>query len=246
MGLETDTLKGSSPPLFTASFTDHLIELRRRIITTFLVFMLATLLSYPLAQPLLLRIKADLLNDLPLIVIDPTEAVVAYVNVSLLIGFIITLPVMTYNIWAFITPALKNREKKLILYLVVPSVVMFLIGVSFGYFLLIPMALRFLLADVQPLATPMLSLGSTISFVSALLMALGIVFQWPLITAALGKLGIVKSSAFAKYRRHAIVVIVLAAGILTPDPTIAPQLILSFPMIILYEFGIITSKMAGG
>ena len=211
-----------------------------------IVFFIVAVASYPLAGPVLLKMKSDLLGDVPLVIIDPTEAVVAYVNVSILIGFILTLPVSIYHLWAFLNPALRRQERKMILYLIVPSVAMFLAGVAFGYFILVPMALRLLIFESYPLATPMLSLGSTISFISTLLLALGIVFQWPLITAALGRFGLVKSRTLAEYRRHSIVLIVLAAGIITPDPTIVPQLILSVPMMLLYELGIITSKVAGG
>ncbi len=140
------------------SFTAHLAEFRRRMLSSLAVFLLATLLSYPLAQPLLIRIKSDLLGGLPLIVIDPTEAVVAYVNVSILIGFLLSLPVFTYHMWAFISPALARSERRMILQFVIPSAVMFLAGVSFGYFVLVPLALRFLLDGIAPLATPMLSL----------------------------------------------------------------------------------------
>jgi sec-independent protein translocase protein TatC len=186
------------------------------------------------------------LGGIPLVIIEPQEAVVAYVNVSILIGCLITLPVFTYNMWAFIAPALMKREKTLILCLVAPSVLMFLLGVAFGYVILLPAALRFMIDEAAPLATPMISLGSAISLITSMLLALGIVFQWPLITAALGRLGIVKAGSLSAYRRHAIVLIVLLAGIITPDPSIVPQLILSVPMVMLYELGILTSKIAGG
>ncbi|MFH0862445.1 MAG: twin-arginine translocase subunit TatC [Candidatus Altiarchaeota archaeon] len=230
----------------TDSFTDHLIELRRRTVSALIVFLIASVASYPLAQPMLLKIKSDMLPDASLVIIDPAEAVTAYVNVSLLMGFILALPATVYHMWAFLDPALRRQERKMMLFLIVPSVSLFLAGVAFGYFILVPTALRFLLDSSEPLATPMLSLASTISFVTTILLALGFLFQWPLITAVLGRLGFLKAGTLSQYRRHSIVFIILAAGIITPDPTIIPQLILSAPMMLLYETGIITSKIAGG
>lgn len=234
------------PPRFTQDFTQHLIELRRRIISILVVFGAVTILSYPLAQPILLKAKSDLLGGVSLVILEPQEAVVAYVNVSMLIGLLLTLPLITYHMWAFMAPGLLAKEKKMVAYLVVPSVLMFLAGVAFGYFILLPLAFRILLSSAEPLATPMLSLGSVISFSVTILAALGLLFQMPLVSAALSKLGVLKASTLSKYRRHAIVLIVLVAGIITPDPTIIPQLILSVPMILLFELSIWTSRLAGG
>lgn len=229
-----------------ASFTEHLAELRRRLVSVVVLFVLATIVSYPLAQPLLAKVKSDLLDGVPLVILEPQEAVVAYVNVSMLIGFALTLPALTYHMWAFISPALMAREKRMTLYLIAPSALLFALGVAFGYLILLPLAFRILLAEAMPLASPMLSLGSVVSFITTLLFALGVVFQMPLVTAALAKLGVLKARTLGEYRRHVIVLIVLAAGIITPDPTIVPQLILSVPMILLYELGIFTAKLAGG
>jgi sec-independent protein translocase protein TatC len=229
-----------------ASFLEHLAELRRRLISVTALFVVATIVSYPLSQPILSKVKSDLLGDIPLVIIEPQEAMVAYVYVSMFFGFALMLPAITYNVWAFISPALLASEKRMVLYLVAPSVLLFLIGVSFGYFLLLPLALRVLIAGAAPLASPMLSLGSVVSFITTILLALGVVFQIPLVTAALSKMGLLKAKTLSKYRRHVMVLIVLAAGIITPDPTIIPQLMLSVPMLLLYELGIITSRLAGG
>jgi sec-independent protein translocase protein TatC len=226
-------------------FIGHLEELRHRLISCLAILALGTVISYPLAKPLLLRMKHDLMGAIPLVIIDPTEAVVAYVNVSFVLGFLLALPAMAYQFWAFIWPALFKRERRALLYLVVPSVSLFFLGLSFGYFFLIPTTLDFMIGEAAPLATPMVSLAAAASLISNLLLALGIVFQWPLISAALARIGVLGADDLARYRRHAIVLIVLVAGIITPDPTIVPQLVLSIPMIALFEAGILTARMAG-
>jgi len=229
-----------------ASFTEHLAELRRRQIIVLAVFTLTTVLSYPLSKPILSKVKSDLLADTPLVILAPQEALMAYVRVSMLVGFGLTLPVLTYHLWAFIAPGLLQRERRLLLYLVLPSALMFALGVLFGYFVLLPVTLRLMLSSAAPLATPMLSLGTTFSFITSILLALGVTFQLPLATAALTKLGVLDAPALSRHRRHAIVLLLLAAAIVTPDPSVIPQLILAVPMILLYELGILTSKLAGG
>lgn len=229
-----------------ASLAEHLLEFRRRLIVVLVFLALATVLSYPLAQTLLMKIKSDLMPGVNLVIIEPQEAVISYINVSILLGFTFTSPVIAYNLWAFIAPGMLRREKRMLAYVVLPSVALFLAGMAFGYFILLPMAFRLLLDSAAPLATPMISLGAAVSFITTILLALGLVFQMPLIAAILARIGVLKHSTLSNYRRHAIVLIILLAGIITPDPTPIPQIILSVPMIILYELSIYSAKLAGG
>ncbi|MBD3389197.1 MAG: twin-arginine translocase subunit TatC [Candidatus Altiarchaeales archaeon] len=228
-----------------ASLTEHLKELRRRLISVLSVFAIAAILSYPISPSLLSRAKADLLGDLDLVVLGPQEALMIYVKVSVLLGFAFTMPVLTYHVWAFISPGLLKKEKEFIAYLVLPSALLFASGLLFGYYALLPVALKFLIASAQPLATPMLSLDHTFTFIVSILLALGVIFQLPLVTAALARLGLLDSRALSRYRRHSIVVILLVSAMVT-DPSVVTQLLLAVPMIILYEVGIFTSKLAGG
>lgn len=228
-----------------ASVVEHLAELRRRIILVLAVFAVSALLSYPVSKPILSIVKDDLLADVDLVVLGPQEAILTYVKVSLLIGFSVALPFITYHAWAFIAPGLLKRERRLIAYLVLPSAFLFLAGVAFGYFVLLPVALTFLVASASGLAEPMLSLSATFGFIATVLFALGVIFQLPLVTAALTKLGVLDAGTLTKYRRHAIVLILLAAALIT-DPSIITQLLLAVPMLLLYEAGILTSKLMGG
>jgi sec-independent protein translocase protein TatC len=227
-------------------FADHLAELRRRLITVLALYMLIAVLSYPLAKPLLSRMKADLLPGAHLIIVDPQEAVMSYIKASLLIAFALTLPVTAYHAWAFAAPALLRDEKRLIAYLIVPSTIMFAAGAAFGYLILLPVALGFLIGEAEPLATPMLSMDAAFSFITFILLAMGLVFQLPLVCAALAKLGVLTPARLSHYRRHAIVLIFLASGIITPDPSPVTQALLAAPMMVLYELGILAAKIAGG
>jgi sec-independent protein translocase protein TatC len=228
------------------SFRGHLTELRRRLVFVTVLFFLSSVLSYPLAQPLLMKVKADLFGGMPLVILDPQEAVMAYVKVSMLLGFALTLPALAYHAWAFVAPGLLADEKRLIAYLLAPSAALFLLGAAFGYFIVLPVALGFLIESARPLATPMISLDAAMSFVVFILFALGVVFQIPLVTWALARLRVLSAAQLARYRRHAIVLIFLAAGIITPDPSPVTQTILAVPMVLLYEVGIFAAKAAGG
>lgn len=228
------------------TFTEHLVELRRRVVSILVLYVLIAVLSYPLSKPLLAMAKSDLLGNMQLVIIEPQEAVVAYINVSLFLSLMLSMPAIAYHLWAFLSPGLIERERRMMLYLVLPSTALFAFGAAFGYKVLLPIAFRVLIGEAVPLATPMISLASFISFVAVVLAALGILFQMPLATYALTRLGVVNPKLLSAYRKHMIVLILLVAGMITPDPSPIPQLILALPMVLLYEAGIITSKLAGG
>lgn len=221
-------------------------ELKRRLLAVLALLAFASVASYPLAQPLLLKVKGDLFPGVRLVILQPQEAIITYLKTSILIGFAFTLPAITYHLWAFLAPGLLKDEKRMVTTLVIPSAIMFVTGAAFGYYLLLPATLGFLIDSAAPLAEPMISLDEAVSFVTFILAALGMVFQMPLASWALARLGAVSSGDLAAYRRHAIVLIFLAAGVITPDPSPITQILLALPMMLLYEASIISAKLAGG
>ncbi len=221
-------------------------ELRRRLLAVLALLAFASLVSYPLAQPLLLKAKEDLFPGVRLVILQPQEAIVTYLKTSILIGFALTLPAMTYHLWAFLAPGLLRDERRMATALVIPSAVLFAAGIAFGYCLLLPATIGFLIGSAAPLAEPMISLDEAASFVTFILAALGLVFQMPLATWALARLGAVTPGGLAAYRRHAVVLIFLASGLITPDPGPLTQILLAMPMMLLYEAGILSAKLAGG
>lgn len=226
------------------TFLGHLVELRRRVLVVLVFLFFASILSYPLAPAILNRVKADLLSGVSLVVLSPMEALMVYIKVSLAAGFVLTLPVFVYQVWAFVSPALGRKEKKMLFYVILPSVFLFLIGAFFGYFILLPITLKFLVDTASYVATPMFSLDETISFIVSIILLLGLVFQLPLVTAVLSRLGLVTPDALRSGRRYSIVLIFIVAAAVTADPSAVTQILVAVPMVFLYEVGVWTAKLA--
>ncbi|MDD5111019.1 MAG: twin-arginine translocase subunit TatC [Candidatus Altiarchaeota archaeon] len=225
------------------SIYDHLEELRGRIFVSIIFLLLASVFSYPLASSLLARIKTDLLSGQQLVIIAPLEAVSVNVKISILLGFLFSLPLLAYELWAFVRPALTRRESSMIAGALLPSAFLFLLGAVFAYKVLLPVTLSFMLNEAYPAATPMLSLNETVSFILFIVATTGLSFQLPLVVYALAKAGVVDRQTLSSKRKHVIVVIFIFAALITPDPTFVSQILVALPMVLLYEAGVLIARI---
>lgn len=230
-------MKGS-----VGTFFEHLEELRRRVVVLVVFFVVVSVLSYPFVGGLLSHVIRDQLGTTRLVILSPQEAVIAYIKTSIFIGFILTIPLFIYELWSFIEPALNPAEKKLLAYSIIPSLLLFSLGVLFAYFILLPITLNFLLSESLPVAEPMLSLDATITFILFMLLVVGFSFQLPLIVAVLAKIHLLDYKTLSNKRRYVILSIFIFAAIVTPDTTFFSQLIVSIPLIVLYEFSVQISR----
>lgn len=165
-----------------------------------------------------------------------------HIIVSIIAGIIIAFPYILWEFWRFISPALKGSEKRYTTGIVFSSSLLFGCGILFGYFILTPVSVNFLgNYSISEQISNIISLESYISFVAALTLAAGIIFQLPLLIYFLAKLGLVSSDTLRKYRRHAFVVILVLSALLTP-PDVASQIILGIPIYFLYEAGITIAR----
>jgi sec-independent protein translocase protein TatC len=165
-----------------------------------------------------------------------------HIFVSFIAGLIISFPYILWEFWRFVKPALSTKEKKYANGLVTVSSLLFFSGVLFGYFLLTPISVSFMGSyRVSELVSNEINLESYISFVSTLTFATGLVFEMPILVYFLAKIGILSSSWMKKYRRYAIVVILILAAIVTP-PDVASQILLTIPLMGLYELSIFVAK----
>jgi sec-independent protein translocase protein TatC len=172
-----------------------------------------------------------------------TEMIGTYMKVSLAAGIILAMPYLVYQLLMFVSPALTRREKKRI-YLLLPWItLMFIAGVAFGYFILIPPATSFLMTFGSNIATPMIKIGNYISIVTRLLVASGAVFETPVIILFLARLGIVKAKMLSSKRRHAIVAAFILAALITPTFDPINQSLVALPLIVLYELSIWLAKL---
>lgn len=249
-------------------FLDHATELRNRLIRVFglLGFWIVLLLTFRF-QPLPLgpltlaypvpgvydnaasRIYLFLANlNVPpgtqLIVTNPTEAVAAQLEVALLLGLLLTFPVLAYEAWAFFGPGLRARERRFLARIFPVSFLLFLAGAAFGLALMGPLLFRVLYAFARPLgAVQFLSAGSLVGTLTTMALIFGLAFQLPLVMVALVRFGLVAPTLWLRYWRHATLLIFLVAAIVT-DPTLLSQMIVGIVLLGLYWGGVAASFLA--
>jgi sec-independent protein translocase protein TatC len=224
------------------SVIGHIEELRRRLFVCIIVFVGISLFAYPLSSRVIGMMKEDLLPGIQLVIVNPLEAVNVNVKMSLLIGFMLSIPALAYESWLFVGPALKKKERLLIAFSIMPLVILFLTGVVFCYKVLMPLTLEFMVGEAYPSAIPMLSLNETFSFVFFMLFATGISFELPLAVIVLAKAGLVDYRMLSSARRYVILALFVIAAVVTPDPTFMSQTLVAVPLVILYEISVQLSR----
>lgn len=221
----------------------HLEELRHRLFISALAMVGTTVVAFVFHR----RILAFLMepasrvlpgDDTPLIFTEVTEMLGVSMKVSLMGGLILALPVVAYELVMFVSPGLTSRERRY-LYLFMPAITLaFMGGVAFGYFVLIPPALRFLLTFNTDIAAPMIRVGNYVNLMVTLLLWVGVVFETPVFMFLLASLRVVSYRTFARWRRLAIVLAFLLGAVITPTFDPINQSLVALPIIVLYEAGI--------
>jgi sec-independent protein translocase protein TatC len=175
--------------------------------------------------------------------IDITGQFTQHLFISFIGGIILAFPFVLWQLWRFIKPALNEKEISYAKGLVFFSSMLFFMGIAFGYFILSPLSIQFLGSyQVSTLVSNEINLESYVSFISTLTFATGIIFEMPILVYFLAKIGIIGSRLMRKYRRYAIVVILIIAGILTPSPDMASQIMMAIPLYGLYELSILVAS----
>lgn len=221
----------------------HLSELRSRFFKCAIAVVITSTLAFVFSNQLFhfLLIPANKIG-INVIYIDMTEMVGVYMNVCLSVGIGLAMPYLVYQILMFIFPALTSAEKKYILSILPWTLFMFVAGVVFGYYVMLPPIVKFLGTFGSNIAVPQIRIGSYISVVTRVLLTAGIVFELPVISTFLARMGIVTSSWLASKRKIVIVLAFILGAILTP-PDVLSQLLAAGPLIILYEMSIWLAKL---
>ncbi len=227
------------------SFLSHLIELRDRLIRALLSILIVFLCLFPWAKELYALLAQPLLNTLPqggqMIATDVVGVFLVPMKVALMVAFLIALPYVLYQVWAFVAPGLYAHEKKLALPLVASSVLLFFVGMSFAYFLVFPTVFGFM-ANVAPEGVAwMTDIEKYLSFVMTTFVAFGVAFEVPVIVVVLVTVGIVELSTLKEWRSYVIVGAFVIAAIFTP-PDVVSQLMLAIPLCLLYELGMFMAR----
>jgi len=226
--------------------TEHLRELRQRLIKAIVAFLVCSGVSFYFAQYIFEVLKEPVKRAYPqveLITLSPTEPLFILIKISLVFGFILSSPVILYQLWKFVEPALYPHEKKFIIPITSFSLVLFVLGASFAYFLVMPVALRFLIGIgfSQLQATPFLSINLYISFLLKMIVGFGLAFQLPIVLFLLQRAGVVTEEQLKSFRKYFIVIAFVVGALIAPDAT--TQVLMAIPLIILYEISLLIGKL---
>jgi sec-independent protein translocase protein TatC len=229
-------------------FTNHLDELRRRLITSFVAVGIGFAACYAFKERLFYVLVAPLQKAMKsgdtLIYTRLPEAFFTFLKTALISGIILASPVLLYQFWMFIAPGLYDREKKLLIPILFLSTLFFTGGALFGYFIVFPWGFKFFLSFATDTIRPMPAMGEYLGFAAKLLLAFGIVFELPLVITFLARLGIVSVEFLKKYRKYAILIFFVGAAMLTP-PDVITQIMMAMPLMLLYEISIIGARIFG-
>lgn len=220
----------------------HLLELRKRLIRSVIAIAIASIVAFVFYDWIfyILKLPAGNIN---LIYIEMTEMIGTIMKVCLFAGIMLAMPYLVLQGILFISPALTPKEKKYVYFILPWIALMFLGGVVFGYFVLIPPATRFLISFGANIATPEIRVGNYIAIVARLLLSIGLIFEMPVITTFLARLGIIKPKWLSDRRRTAIIVAFILAAMITPTFDPINQVLVAAPLIVLYEISIWLAKL---
>jgi len=222
-------------------FLDHLEELRSRLLKSFAAIILVTIGCYFFSKDIMVFLTKPF--PYKLVFLSPAESFIIHIKISMFAGILISLPYLFYQLWQFVVPGLMVKERRYVPSIIFFSTLFFLLGASFCYFVAVPLALDFLLSWQADNLLPFISVKEYLKFVTMFVFAFGIVFELPLMTYFLAKLGILSPQFMSKNRRYSTVIIFVLAAVLTPSGDIISQLILAIPLLILYEASIIVARV---
>jgi len=232
------------------SFISHLVELRQRLVRAVgvVLVLFLVLFFYPGAGTIYDILALPLMNALPpgskMIATGVITPFMVPVKVTALVGFMIALPYVLYQAWAFVAPGLYEHEKKLALPLIVASSVLFFMGVAFCYFLVFGQVFSFIHGFAPSSITPAPDIEAYFSFVITMFLAFGITFEIPIVVIVLVRMGIVTIDKLKEARPYVIVGAFVVAAVVTP-PDVLSQFMLAVPMCLLYEAGLFLSRFIG-
>ena len=242
----SDSSSSDSNEGLQESFLSHLFELRDRVIKAGLAIIIVFVGLVYWAPDIFHLFAQPLLQALPvggkMIVTDVTGSFFVPMKVTMLVAFIVALPVVMYQLWAFIAPGLYIHERKLILPLVVSSYSLFIIGMAFAYFLVFPTVFKFMASYNAPLGAEMSTdIDNYLSFAMTTFLAFGITFEVPVVVVVLVRMGMVPLAKLKEIRPYVIVGAFVISAIVTP-PDVLSQLLLAVPMTLLYELGLLVAR----
>ena len=214
---------------------DHLQEFRKRLIICLVVVAIAALACYNYVDDIIALLSGPAGK---LYFMNPSEVFFTYMEIALYAGILFTLPVLLYEVWAFVAPALWPEERRAVLVILPTAVILFYVGLVFACYLVIPAAVTFFMGFATQTLQPMFSLESYLSFILALTLPFGFIFELPLIVVFLAKIGLVTGDFLKGKRKILIVIAFIFAAVVSPTTDIFTQTMIAVPLIVLYEISL--------
>ena len=240
-------MKNPYDPQQGQTLTDHLVELRDRLIKAAYAVAIGTVLCWLVHDKIFDIVRAPVvpfLEDGKLVFTNPMDGFVANVKLAVLGGILLACPVWLYQAWMFVAPGLYSHERKYSAMFIGSGVALFSGGVLFVYFLVLPMAFGFLLPFAGEAAKPMITISEYMSFFTTMTLVFGAAFELPLVLVLLGLIGIIDATFLRKNRRYAIMILAVVSAVITP-PDALSMLMLLVPLYVLYEVSIICLVVIG-
>ncbi|MBC1575735.1 twin-arginine translocase subunit TatC [Listeria booriae] len=224
--------------------TKHLQELRARLIFVFIAFFVSFTIGMLVAKPLILFLQTDEMPvTITMNVFKVTDAFSIYMQFAFVIALVLIAPFALYQLWAFVKPGLYRNEQQATLRYIPIICVLFLIGVAFSYFVVFPFVLTFMLQFGEQLGVQnTIGLTTYFQFMLQTILPFGVLFQMPLLVAFLTRLGLINPDIMRRFRKYAYFILLVIAGLITP-PELLSHLLVTLPLILLYEFSIIISSL---
>lgn len=227
------------------TFISHLVELRTRLMRAIIAVVIVLLCLVPFAKDIYAVLAAPLLAALPqgatMIATDVTGTFLVPLKVTLMAAFLVALPIVLWQVWAFVAPGLYQHEKKLAIPVIASSVVFFGFGMAFAYFVVFPIAFKFF-ASYTPVGVQMMTdIDKYLSFVLTMFIAFGLTFEVPVVVIVLVRLGVVSLDKLRSIRSYVIVGAFVIGAVFTP-PDVVSQLLLAIPLWVLYELGLFVAR----
>jgi sec-independent protein translocase protein TatC len=220
-------------------FTDHLDELRHRLIISVVGIGIGFAISYAFSQQILFLLQRPMPTRL--VFIAPTEAFFVNLKVAFYAGLFLSVPLLLFQVWKFVAPGLYEHERRYSYPFLLISTALFLVGSIFAYVVLLPIALHFLIAQGGELWKPNITLSNYLSFCMRLILAAGLVFEFPVLMYFLAKVGVVTPEFLVKNRKYAVLAAFIISAVLTP-PDVFSQILLAVPLFLLFEASIFVAK----
>jgi len=224
----------------------HIADLRKRLVISSLTVIVMFCVCFTFYQPILdwmmLPVKEALPAGTSMIAVEIQETFFTAMKVAFFAGFIASLPIIFWQLWLFLAPGLYDHEKKLVIPFVFFATLMFLVGASFAYYIVVPIGFDFLINFGSSVVNVLPSIGKYVGFFTKLMIGFGVAFELPVITFFLAKIGLVDDAMLKNFSKYAIVLIFIIAAILTP-PDVISQFLMAVPLLILYGVSIYIAKV---